>query len=384
MSFKSPTEAPARAPLGERLTLLVAPVRAWASSEVGGWTIVGVLSVVALAVVGAAVLLPRLNAVDPVPSTRAAPPAVTAALGPDADLADFTLAPEALQNMDHAQARLWNDALPFSLAPIRPAAPLVAAANDIEAYSRALDCLTAAIYYEAASETPQGQAAVAQVVLNRARHPAYPRSVCGVVFQGSERTTGCQFSFTCDGAMARVPSPAAWERARQVAQSALNGTVVTAVGTATHYHTDWVAPYWAPRLSKIVKIGTHIFYRWNGAWGLPTAFTGVYTGAEPVIPQMLGLATIAVETPAEVLAMPDMPEMTLSSPIGSAAPVIEIASAAGADTSETSAEETLAAAAPVEAPRQIQRNTPIMADPLASPAGPPPRQRQRIAAPSNW
>ncbi|MFC5345619.1 cell wall hydrolase [Brevundimonas staleyi] len=382
MSFdKYSIEAEARPSLVQRV---VASIRAWATSEVGGWTIVAVLSVLALAGVAASFILPRLNAAPPALVAERAPAAQIQALGPDADLADFTLSPEALQDMDYAAARVWNAALPFSTAPIRPMGSLIASPTDIEAYSRALDCLTAAVYYEAASETPQGQAAVAQVVLNRARHPAYPRSVCGVVFQGSERTTGCQFSFTCDGAMARVPSPAAWERARQVAQSALNGTVVAAVGTATHYHTDWVAPYWAPRLSKIVQIGTHIFYRWNGAWGLPTAFTGVYAGVEPVVPKMLPYATLAVETPAEVLAMPDLLDVRLEAPIGPAAPVMAIVAPSGADAAETHVEEAVEASAPVAVARHIERNTPIMADPLVSPTAPQQRQRQRIAAPSGW
>ncbi|MFT2129823.1 cell wall hydrolase, partial [Staphylococcus epidermidis] len=92
----------------------------------------------------------------------------------------------------------------------------------------------------AANETLQGQASVAQVILNRMRHPAYPKTVCGVVFQGSERTTGCQFSFTCDGAMGRPPSAEGWARARAVAASALNGFVAADVGMATHYHANYV------------------------------------------------------------------------------------------------------------------------------------------------
>lgn len=372
--------------LRQRAEAVIASVRAWAATEVGGWIIICVLGVVALGTAGAAIILPRINAVDTAVQIRSTAPTPTQQL-PAGDLTDFTLAPEALQNFDYAQARLWNAALPFSTAPIRPAAPLIAPTTDIEAYGRALDCLTTAIYYEAASETPQGQAAVAQVVLNRARHPAYPRTVCGVVFQGSERTTGCQFSFTCDGAMARVPSPAGWARARAVASAALNGTVVAAVGTATHYHTDWVAPYWAPRLSKIVQIGTHIFYRWNGAWGLPSAFTGVYSGVEPVIPQMAALATFAVETPVEIMVSTDdltVGELTEIAP-ARFTPVVT-------PSDEFGPEETLedeggpsvpVEAAPVRAPQVLQRDVPIMADPLANPATPT-RQRQRIAAPSGW
>ena len=148
--------------------------------------------------------------------------------------------------------------------------------------TRALDCLATAIYYEAASESIGGQRAVAQVVLNRVAHPTYPNTVCGVVYQGSERKTGCQFSFTCDGSLRRVPSVAAMARARMVARDALAGEVYTAVGLATHYHTIWIYPYWAPSLNHIGTIGAHRFYTWKGAAGKPEAFRAGYSGGEPV------------------------------------------------------------------------------------------------------
>ena len=100
------------------------------------------------------------------------------------------------------------------------------------------DCLSLAIYYEARSETEQGQHAVAQVVLNRVRDPNYPDDVCAVVFQGFERRTGCQFSFTCDGSVRRRPVRIGWAAARRRARSALAGYVDDAVGRATHYHAD--------------------------------------------------------------------------------------------------------------------------------------------------
>jgi hypothetical protein len=154
---------------------------------------------------------------------------------------------------------------------------------------RSLTCLTAAVYYEAATESLDGQRAVAQVVLNRLRHPAYPNSVCGVVFQGSERSTGCQFTFTCDGALARAPNPAAWSRAQSVASAALSGSVYAPVGWATHYHTNWVVPYWSASLVKIANVGTHIFYRWEGGWGRPPAFRDSHSGSEPVLAKMRAL-----------------------------------------------------------------------------------------------
>lgn len=147
--------------------------------------------------------------------------------------------------------------------------------------ARAQQCMTQAIYYEAASESDAGQRAVAQVVLNRVAHPSYPNSVCGVVFQGSERRTGCQFSFTCDGSLKRVPGAGAWARAQRIARDALNGLVFDPVGLATHYHTVWIYPYWAPSLDHIGTIGAHRFYRWKGSAGQPAAFRSRYAGAEP-------------------------------------------------------------------------------------------------------
>ncbi|GMN12830.1 cell wall hydrolase [Altererythrobacter sp. MTPC7] len=148
--------------------------------------------------------------------------------------------------------------------------------------ARALQCLTQAVYYEAASESTGGQKAVAQVVLNRVMHPTYPASVCGVVYQGSERRTGCQFTFTCDGSMARKPSASGWARARRVAAEALAGDVYTPVGYATHYHTTWINPYWASSLDHIGTIGAHRFYRWKGSAGRPGAFRTAYVGGERI------------------------------------------------------------------------------------------------------
>jgi hypothetical protein len=129
------------------------------------------------------------------------------------------------------------------------------------------------------------------VVLNRVRHPAFPKSVCAVVFQGSDRATGCQFTFTCDGALARVPSAAGWARAREVADQALAGKVYAPVGWSTHYHTNWVVPYWSGTLVKAANVGSQIFYRWGGGWGRAPAFRFAGAGAEPQVALMRRLAT---------------------------------------------------------------------------------------------
>ncbi len=163
---------------------------------------------------------------------------------------------------------------------IRPAPPfeLRGSAQD---KARALQCLTTAIYYEAATEPDDGQRAVAQVILNRARHPTFPGTICGVVYQGSEKS-GCQFSFACDGSMARKPSRTHWDRAARVASAALSGEVFAPVGMATHYHTHAVTPSWNKSLVMTGVFGAHFFHRWKGYWGTGAAFTRSYRGGEPV------------------------------------------------------------------------------------------------------
>ncbi|HMP45025.1 MAG TPA: cell wall hydrolase [Sphingopyxis sp.] len=146
---------------------------------------------------------------------------------------------------------------------------------------RAHYCLTAAIYYEAASESDDGMRGVAQTVLNRVRHPSFPNTVCGVVFQGSERVGVCQFTFSCDGAMARSPSRDNWLRASRIASAALNGQVFPGVGLATHYHTQAIWPRWGKSLVMTNIVGAHIFHRWRGRWGMPDAFRAPYMGREP-------------------------------------------------------------------------------------------------------
>ena len=146
-------------------------------------------------------------------------------------------------------------------------------------YSVALRCLTQAVYYEAANEPEKGKRAVAQVVLNRMRHPAYPNSVCGVVYEGSNKRV-CQFSFTCDGALTRRPLERQWGQSLKVARDALAGSQLASVGTATHYHADYVLPKWAFTLQKLEVIGRHIFYRFPGSGGKPNAFRSKWSQSE--------------------------------------------------------------------------------------------------------
>lgn len=188
--------------------------------------------------------------------------------------------PSEIRDLAPETALQLNARIPVSSGPNPAALPFVLANGSAESRARALDCLTSAIYYEAAQEPTDGQRGVAQVVLNRVRHPAFPDSVCGVVYEGSTRATGCQFTFTCDGSMARAPVAPLWNRARKVAAEALNGAVHAPVGFATHYHANYVVPYWASSLVKTNVEGAHIFYRWSGDWGRPAAFTERWSALE--------------------------------------------------------------------------------------------------------
>lgn len=148
-----------------------------------------------------------------------------------------------------------------------PLSFLPSATIGLDANERSVTCLAQAIVYEAGQEPIEGQQAVAQVIMNRTQNPGYPKSPCDVVYQGSNRRTGCQFTFTCDGSLRRKMPDRMYLSARAVAQSALLGTLPDRVGNATHYHAYYVSPYWAPSLNRIARIGAHIFYhqRWSGS-----------------------------------------------------------------------------------------------------------------------
>lgn len=234
------------------------------------------------------VVIALLAIVIPVLLLQTAPPvarhhhvrAVPKRVVPQAELPPVE--PVAFQDLDPQDARAYNADVPFVDGP-NPAARPFRLEGDPAARARAIDCMAAAVLYEAGDDRT-GQRAVAQVVLNRARHPAFPKTICGVVFQGAERTTGCQFTFTCDGALTRNRwSDAQWVRARAVAAAALSGTVFGKVGYATHYHTNWVVPYWQASLDKIAAVDTHLFFRWTGWWGTPAAFNRHVSSDEPVI-----------------------------------------------------------------------------------------------------
>lgn len=143
-----------------------------------------------------------------------------------------------------------------------PNQPHYAALIDPGKRSAEMRCLAEAIYFEARSEPELGQAAVAQVVMNRVASRLYPNSICGVVYQNRHRHLACQFTFACEGRSLRIREPAPWRRAERVAQEIVSGTTfIESVGLATHYHADYVNPRWARALLRRDKIGRHIFYQ---------------------------------------------------------------------------------------------------------------------------
>jgi spore germination cell wall hydrolase CwlJ-like protein len=231
-------------------------------------------------------------------------------------------------NIAPADAEAMNAERPDYAGTIIAARPFIAprTAGRAADLQRAIECLTQTVYYEAASESSQGQRAVAQVVLNRVRDPNYPASVCGVVYQGSERRTGCQFTYTCDGSLARRPDPFLYARARMVAVGALAGAVEPSVGLATHYHTKQVVPYWRTDLVKLRTVGAHIFYGWKGreksARGLRNSYSGIEPIITPPVPSSPGLTPDILPTiePAEnttdsPFAAPPLPDVGPRAPV---------------------------------------------------------------------
>lgn len=265
---------------------------------------VGALRIEAAAVL--AVILALAAAVSDL-SGRQAANATTVILPPAraAALIEATAGAEAnAMRAVGEHAKLINASLPFASGPLLSARPFEVSGSDVD-QRRALLCLTQAVYYEAGFEPLEGRRAVAQVVLNRMRHPAFPKSVCGVVYQRNS-TPVCQFTFVCDGSLYRRPAAAAWKQAEDVARAALDGYVHRTVGAATHYHADYVAPRWAPMLAKVAVIGRHIFYRWPGAWGQPAAFTGRYIG-EPRDPLSMRPVAPSIDPTAPAGAIAGQP-----------------------------------------------------------------------------
>jgi spore germination cell wall hydrolase CwlJ-like protein len=276
-------------------------------------------------------------------------PAATSAVAP------FNLPPpDLLRPITPEEAMKKNAERPFSGRADTAAGPFNLNA-DPGSSSRALECLTQAVYYEAASESADGQRAVAQIVLNRMRHPAYPSTVCGVVYQGSERPTGCQFTFTCDGSLARVPVQSLWKQARTIAAQALAGKVFAPAGHATHYHADYVLPFWADSLDKAAQVGRHIFYRLKGGLGAATAFSQRYGGREPEPP-----APSAIEVALEAVGNVD--------PMSGAPTVDTGLLAAGGNLVAPSVPEQNLLADTTQGTLMLDGDAPRLSEPKAAPA----------------
>jgi len=130
-------------------------------------------------------------------------------------------------------------------------------------------CLATAIYFEARGEPVKGELAVAQVVINRLKNPAYPDTICGVVYQNKHMRNACQFSFACDGIADRITDATSWTRAQTLAKRVLteDNWWNAEVGSSTHYHANYVKPRWARTMKKMEKVGQHIFYKtYGGGW----------------------------------------------------------------------------------------------------------------------
>ncbi len=223
--------------------------------------------------------------------------------------------------------------LAASFNPGRPATPFHLA-GPLES-SRELECLTQAVYFEARGEGPAGQAAVAQVVLNRVRHSAFPKTVCGVVYQGAARRKGCQFSFACDGSMRRTREHAAWNRAQRVASKALSGAVAAGVGDSTHFHTINVAPNWGPRLIRTAQVGLHVFYK----FGRSAASRAYAANTEEPQPELTAEPVYASLTsaPAPTEPLEVSTDFRLASAVKVEGEVQKTAADAGTDASATEA-----------------------------------------------
>lgn len=236
-----------------------------------------------LAAFAALVLLPiaLVALMGGLPAPTASPPPISPVETPE-PMPDLPASPEdtvVLSELTATDARARNAAVEF--AAVGPGTPSPfrfdgSAADRL----RARDCLALAGMAEAGGGDSD-QRAVMQVILNRVRHPAFARTVCGVVFEGAQRPTGCQFSFTCDGSLARRYSDAAWRAARDRAEQMLGGATHAPVGNATHFHADYVYPWWSDQLDKVAQVGAHIFFRWRGFWGSRSALSARYTGGEP-------------------------------------------------------------------------------------------------------
>ncbi len=180
---------------------------------------------------------------------------------------DPALASAALEAIEEATPRdpsiplpsVFSERLAYSRANTPATERAVSQYSDRERW-----CMATGIYFEARGESYRGQVAVAQVIMNRVKHRLYPDTICGVVFQNQSWRNRCQFSFACDGIPERVNDQVAWAKATEITEKVTSGELyLSEVNNATHYHANYVYPAWAPRMTRITRIGAHIFYRFK-------------------------------------------------------------------------------------------------------------------------
>lgn len=187
--------------------------------------------------------------------------------------------------------------------------------TDAEEMLRQKQCLATAIYYEARSETTAGQLGVAEVIVNRVNDHRYPNSICDVVYQGATRTTGCQFTFTCDGAMDKAPRGAKWDKAKTVAAHVMMDLNERKTGGATHYHATYVNPVWNSGLIRTNQIGLHIFYRFprGSEWSVASARQSARLAQRRAGLKAVTPADTAVETKPETITSAEETSSTVAS-----------------------------------------------------------------------
>ena len=209
----------------------------------------------------------KLTAGNPDGSTPAVPRAVrlssTTPVPPDSTPIEIAAVPVSFPDLAAINSReLARDKAVTTARKEEGEKPNYAELVSAEHMGREERCLAEAVYFEARSEPEAGQAAVAQVVLNRVKSGLYPTSVCGVVYQNRNRYLGCQFTFACEGKSLRVTEPDAWARATKIAMNVLKGdTYLANVGESLNYHANYVRPGWARYLRRTSVIGHHIFYK---------------------------------------------------------------------------------------------------------------------------
>ncbi len=222
-----------------------------------------------------------------------------------------------------------------------------------------LHCLTEAVYFEARGEAPAGQQAVAQVVLNRVRHPAFPKTICAVVHQHTG--SGCQFSFACGSQQAALNS-VAWRRAQTIASSEMHGAVMTAVGDATHFQAARASPF--AGLLKVAQVGAHIFYRFGGHAGTPAMFHQAPTvSPAPAKVELARLDPVAAPGPLSAVSPEGRVRVTLYPGPVSPAPVVTRSEVVGVKLVSTTSADVK------PEPMPVAHTVPVL--PTAAPAKTP-------------